>query len=180
MKNLLPDTEFLITITETRSKKSVSKTLKTGSVNKYKEYGAVPNMANVLYVTNEDYQKDDDAYQKSKYQNKITTIKASNVPKVSEAYFYIYLKWTYAQKSPEHTTNMLIFLQTPTNAIYYQTNTETFEGTPDRRWYWWWYVPIDSIMESYQDDHPQMEKGEYNVWVFFNNLFFRKTSFTIK
>lgn len=180
VQNLLPDTEFTFTVTESSSKKSVSKTLTTGSVGKYSEFGAVPNMANFIYVKNADFLKAEYNIRKAKY-TKIKTVKATTMPAAfTDAYYLMYLKWTYAKSSPDHTTSMAYFLQTPDNELYCYAVDEFFTSTPSPQYYWYWYVDVTDIVSAYQTDHSSFQKGKYSLWVYYNALFFRKSEFTIK
>ena len=178
--NLLPKTEFTITVTEPISGKSVSQTLTTGSVGKYTEYGAVPNMANFIYVKNDDLVKAENNIRKAKY-TKVQTVKASTLPQSGlDAYYFMYLKWTYGKSSPDHYTNMTFFLQTPENELYCTSVYDYFSGTPSPRYYWYWYVDVSDIIRSYQTDHTAFQPGKYTIWIYYNALNFRKSNFTIK
>jgi len=180
VNNLLPDTGFTFTVTEDDSGKSVSQTLTTGSVGKYTEYGAVPNMANFLYVKSADFIKANYNIRKAKY-TKIQTVKAASLPAAGSEYYYLaYLKWTYAKKSPDHSTDMAFFLQTPEHEIYCYDTSEYFSGTPAPRYYWYWYVDVSDIVAAYQTDHAEFQKGKYTLWIYYNGLFFRKNNFTVK
>lgn len=178
--NLLPETEFTITVTEPISGKSVSQTLTTGSVGKYTEFGAVPNMANFIYVKIADLAKSDNNIRKAKY-SKIKTVKPDALPlSGTDAYYFMYLKWTYGKSSPDHFTNMAFFLQTPDNELYCTSVYDYFSGTPSPRYYWYWYVDVSDIISSYQADHAAFQSGKYTIWIYYNGLFFRKSNFTVK
>ena len=178
--NLLPDTEYTFTVTEPISGKTVSQTLTTGSVGKYTEFGAVPNMANFIYVKIPDLVKAENNIRKAKY-SKIKTVKTDALPLSGiDAYYFMYLKWTYGKSSPDHFTNMTFFLQTPDNELYCTSVYEYFTGTPSPRYYWYWYVDVSDIISSYQADHATFQPGKYTIWIYYNALFFRKSNFTVK
>jgi len=180
LENLLPDSQYLVTVTETKSRRSVSKALQTGSVETYHVYHAVPNMANPLFITNEDMTAADNNLYKADY-HKIETIRAEDIPAVySQASYYVYLKWTYAVNSESHTTDMLFFLQTPENELYYQKYTQNFSETLQPRVYWRWYANIDDVINAWRTEHPQIAKGTYKIWVYFDNLFFRTNEFVVE
>lgn len=180
VENLLPDTEFTFTVTETSSGRSVSQTVMTGSVGKYSEFGAVPNMANFIYVTLANYGKADYNIRKAKY-TKINTVKTATLPAAgTDAFYLMYLKWTYGKSSPDHLTHMAFFLQTPENELYCSAVDQYFSGTPSPRYYWYWYVDVTDIMSAYQADHATLQKGKYTIWIYYNAQFFRKTNFTVK
>lgn len=180
LENLLPDSEYSVTVTETKSRRNVTTVLQTGSVETYHVYHAVPNMANLLFITNEDMAAADNNTFKADY-HKIETIQADDIPAVySQAFYYVYLKWTYAVKSESHTTDMLFFLQTPENELYYQKYTQDFDETLQPRIFWRWYANVNDVINAWRTDHPQIAKGTYKIWVYFDNLFFRTNEFVVE
>ena len=180
LENLLPDSQYSLTVTERSSRRSVTRVFQTGSVETYHIYHAVPNMAHFIYITNEELQAANGNEFNADY-HKVEVVQADDLPAVySKAAFYLYLKWTYAVVSDAHTSDVLVFLKTPENELYYQKYKRSFEATLQPRCFWRSYLNIDDVISAWRTDHQNITKGTYKIRVYMDHLFFRKYDFVVE
>lgn len=145
----------------------------------YRDYGAVPAQLNFGKVKVADVQRGNT--DSAKTVDSMSTTEMMNILMGDDEIFYVFAKHQTSKSVPRHTVNTMLVLQDPYGNNFTSYDVLNVAGTGSGYRYSGLSKFFDVEMSLYRVilHNGELPKGEYIITMYYDNKFFRSTSFVL-
>jgi len=145
----------------------------------YRDYGAVPAQLNFGKLKVSDAQKGNTS--NAKTVTTMSAVEMENILLGDEYMFYVFAKHQTSKSVPKHTVNTMLVLQDPYGNYFTSYDSLSVAGTGSGYRYSGLskFYDIEMSLLRCILHNGELPRGEYILTMYYDNQFFRATSFTL-
>lgn len=181
VESVAPETDFHIVLVDAAGKELAQTRQTTMEAGKYKRYGSVTGLCEIVRRENSDTSK-------SIWDVPHPTVKSISASELDRMIneginFHLHYKIQFNSDSSEQNLTQTIIMRSPSGEAHTYTNSTTFTAAR-KGTYWNCYPHLSSssstIFKNYRKIHDEWEKGEYTFMVYLDGDFVRSCTMTVK
>ena len=180
-RDAIPNTQYLVTVTEPISGKSLSQTIYLPKAPTYSRYGARPQGGTVTWVSHADEQAAANVYRANfTYYQTLSSSEFNNKSKDSGLYYRS--KWIYSKSSSNHELDAMIVLRSPSGKVVWEEWFGQELSAVNGSSTWEWVYPLDYLISEMKDwkSNNLLEPGEYTVEHYYDDMLVNSSTFIIR
>lgn len=180
-RDAIPGTQYLVTVTEPISGKSLSQTIYLPKAPTYSRYGARPQGGTVTWISHADKQAAANVYRANfTYYQTLSSSEFNNKSKDNGLYYRS--KWIYSKSSGNHELDAMIVLRSPSGKVVWEEWFGQELSAVNGSSTWEWVYPLDYLISEMKDwkSSNLLEPGEYTVEHYYDDMLVNSSTFIIR